>query len=91
MYDNGINVEDVEESSMREQMISKPKQIVNDSLFDDLKSMHKHFDREEKENDLKFTDEVKSKTLRAILISLLIGNMQVLNLSTILPLFVEKN
>ena len=86
------DVEDLDDNGIQEQMIAKPKQIVNDSLFDDLKSMHKHCDKEEKadESDLKFSAEIKKKTLMSILVTLGIGNMQVGNLMTVMPIFVGK-
>lgn len=73
-------------------MIDKPKQVVNDSLFDDLKSMHKHYEKEEKEEiELGFSPEVKRKTLLSLLVTLGIGNMQVANLAIVLPAFTDKS
>ena len=62
---------------------------MNDSLFDDLKSMHKHYDKEEKHEELGFSPEIKRKTLISLLVTLGIGNMQVANLTTVMPKYVE--
>jgi len=46
-------------------------------------------DREERQTELEegFTDEIKKKTLYAVIVVILIGNMMVSNLSAFLPLF----
>jgi MFS family permease len=50
-------------------------------------------DREEMQSEFEegFTEEIKKKTLYAIIVVILIGNMMVSNLSAFLPLFVAKN
>ena len=60
-------------------------------MFDDLKSMHKHYEKEEKQDELTFSPEIKRKTLIALLVTLGIGNMQLSNLAIVLPFFIEKN
>lgn len=50
-------------------------------------------DREERQSELEegFTDEIKKKTLYAVIVVILIGNMMVSNLSAFLPLFAASN
>ena len=67
-------------------------------MFEDLVSMHKRYDvyedegggdKQEKAEKEGFSPEIKKKTLTAILLILLIGNMQVGNLCIVLPNFIE--
>ena len=51
----------------------------------------KMLDREDAEEEAGFTDEIKKKTLIAVLVVILIGNMMVANLVAFLPTFVEEN
>jgi hypothetical protein len=66
---------------------------ANDSLFQNLAARDTMLDREEKLTELEegFTDEIKKKTLYAVIVVILIGNMMVSNLSAFLPLFAESN
>ena len=50
-------------------------------------------DREERQSELEegFTPEIKKKTLYAVIVVILIGNMMVSNLSAFLPLFASTN
>ena len=66
-------------------------------MFDDLMSMHQWFDYEEvkeqaflAEND-GFSPEIKKKTLTAVLLSLLIGNLMVSNVCIVLPHFIGNS
>jgi hypothetical protein len=58
-------------------------------LMQNLAARETMLDREEKLTEIEegFTDEIKKKTLYAVIVVILIGNMMVSNLSAFLPLF----
>jgi hypothetical protein len=58
-------------------------------LMQNLAARETLLDREEKLTEIEdgFTDEIKKKTLYAVIVVILIGNMMVSNLSAFLPLF----
>ena len=63
--------------------------MIKDNLNNQLIIAQKQFDVDDLDDT--FTNEIKRKTLIAILISITIGNMMVQNLASFLPLFNDSN